>query len=67
MKIIKRGDLNRINKTKRFECNKCGCIFDADEGEYTVGTQYNDTYYASKCPTYSSGTSNVITIHSGAE
>lgn len=48
MKIIKRGktkgELKAIlNKTKRFECKTCGCIFEANKGEYTEeehGTTY---------------------------
>ena len=30
MKIIKRGKLQTI----RFTCEKCGCVFEADESEY---------------------------------
>ena len=56
MKIIKQGktkdELKAIlNKTKRFECRICGCIFEADEGEYTHNShQYNETVYYCKCP-----------------
>ena len=32
MKIIKEGVSQ--DKIKRFECDVCGCIFEADEGEY---------------------------------
>lgn len=32
MKIIKEG--NAEPKVKRFSCNYCGCVFEADETEY---------------------------------
>ena len=51
MKVIKEGNLKRLKKTKRFECNKCGCIFEADQDEYSVGYQYNEAYYMCTCPT----------------
>lgn len=55
MKIIKQGktgeELNHIlNKTKCFECKICGCIFEADVGEYTYETQHNETHYYCRCP-----------------
>lgn len=55
MKIIRPGlpkeELERrLKETKRFECEKCGCIFEADKGEYTHTTQYNETHYYCKCP-----------------
>ncbi len=34
MKIIKPVDLNRVKAIKRFECNKCGCIFEMERSEY---------------------------------
>ena len=52
MKIIKDGDLSRLRKTIRFKCHKCGCIFEADMGEYVVRMdQRNGEYYSCGCPT----------------
>ena len=34
MKIIKEGNLGLLKRTKRFECRECGCVFEADKGEY---------------------------------
>lgn len=60
MKIIKQGipkeELKAIlNKTKRFECRTCGCVFEADGDEYIHSTyirtvQGNDPLYYCKCP-----------------
>lgn len=50
MKIIKKGDLNRMKVIKTFDCNFCGCLFEADKTEYKVGSQYNETYYYAVCP-----------------
>lgn len=52
MKILKQGKTKEelkaiLNKTKRFECKTCGCIFEADEGEY-VEEEHGTTYCA--CP-----------------
>ena len=51
MKIIKEGDLLRLYKTKRFECERCGCVFDASAAEYKVVFARNDTYRCCICPT----------------
>lgn len=56
MKIIKPGDINLLKATKRFMCKKCGCIFEADKGEYRSDSQYNEIYYISTCPTCGSPT-----------
>ena len=32
MRIIKEGKVD--SEPKRFECKACGCIFEADKGEY---------------------------------
>ena len=50
MKIIKNGDITRMRKIKTFDCNFCGCLFEADSTEYRIGSQYNQTYYYMKCP-----------------
>ena len=34
MKIIEHG--KKPDTTKRFTCGHCGCIFEADDNEYTV-------------------------------
>lgn len=50
MKIIKQGNYDP-NRTKRFECKNCGCIFEADKSEYKDYFQYNQTDYYCECPT----------------
>lgn len=37
MKIIKLGVTDK--KTKQFTCDKCGCVFEADKGEYRFADQ----------------------------
>ena len=51
MRIIYNGDVSRLKKTKRFECKYCGCIFEADAGEYAVESWRNVEYYKRRCPT----------------
>lgn len=52
MEIIKAGDISRLKHIREFECEKCGCIFRADDTEYSyVGMQYNISYYGCDCPT----------------
>lgn len=50
--ILKQGDLNRLKRTLRFGCQKCGCVFDADQDEYK--SQYSQRemcgWYEIKCP-----------------
>lgn len=50
MKIIKEGKKEILSKDKRFECDQCGCIFEANESEYK--TEYEDCYFYHycKCP-----------------
>lgn len=50
MKIIHPGNKDYPKQIKRFTC-KCGCVFEAEKGEYDVDSQYNETYYTCKCPT----------------
>ena len=50
MKIIRNGDMKRIKRVKTFDCDFCGCLFEADITEYKIGSQYNETYYYSICP-----------------
>lgn len=55
MFIIKDGDREIAEKkkkqTRRFECRMCGCVFEADKGEYRGedGFDFRYYYYA-KCP-----------------
>ena len=52
MKIIKEGDLKRLDTTRRFECPKCGCIFEATAAEYRkVQGRYNELHIGCNCPT----------------
>ena len=37
MKIIKVGHIDK--KTKQFTCDECGCVFEADKGEYRFADQ----------------------------
>jgi hypothetical protein len=45
VKIIKQGE--KAVGTVRFECRSCGCIFEADEGEYEC---YDVPIVFAKCP-----------------
>lgn len=54
MKIIKEGV--KPKQTMRFECDKCGCIFECDESETKKIYDQLDPYYGDKkymhyCPT----------------
>lgn len=56
MKIIREGDRDAAYRKKRhivqFICDKCGCIWDAEETEYhMVSNGYNELYAACNCPT----------------
>ena len=37
MKIIKVGNIDK--KTKQFTCDECGCVFEANKGEYRLANQ----------------------------
>ena len=50
MKIIKPGNIDKIKKMKMFNCDFCGCLFEADNTEYITNSQYNETYYYVICP-----------------
>lgn len=52
MKIIKQGKTKEVveailRHTKRFKCNTCGCIFEANDDEYEYH-MYTDV--TCKCP-----------------
>ena len=52
MKIIQEGDKAKLVKARRFTCRACGCVFEANETEYTVGNDYrNGALYSCQCPT----------------
>lgn len=56
MNIIKQGkskeEVERMIKaTKRFECERCGCIFEANKDEYSCRQcGYNESEYYCICP-----------------
>lgn len=51
MKIIKHGKPPKVKSTvKRFKCENCGCVFEADRGEYRCSSQYNEYYFYCECP-----------------
>ena len=51
MKIIKAGDPKKATKVKRFTCNICDCIFEADNTEYKYdGNQHDGMCYIVTCP-----------------
>ena len=66
MKIIKVGTIE--NETKRFECKNCGCIFEADKGEYFMSSQMQIlqgmNVYQCQCPTCNRMTDNEVTNES---
>ena len=52
MKIIKEGDLERVKSAVRFECERCGAIWEATGHEYRTETDFrNGHYYVMSCPT----------------
>lgn len=49
MKIIKEGIIK--HEPKQFECPECGCVFEADENEYSRwNAPMNETYFVAICP-----------------
>lgn len=51
MKIIKKGDPRKYKPEIEFVCQKCGCVFVAEYGEYEKHeSQIQGTSYMSKCP-----------------
>lgn len=53
MKILVKGDLNRLKKMK-FECKECGCVFIANKKEYNaehfmLNGKLN-SYVSMRCP-----------------
>lgn len=66
MKIIRQGKSKEefertIKATKRFECKLCGCIFEADKGEYkSYECEYNGIDYYCICPNCETKANEVI-------
>lgn len=55
MKIIKHGNPKYNKPDRKFRCDYCGCIFEAEYGEYKYGncqynTWYYEWYYECECP-----------------
>lgn len=50
IKVVKEGDPNRLKASKRFQCDECGCVFEADKDEYQSDMQYNTMYFYCECP-----------------
>lgn len=55
MKIIKQGLgeeewKRKAKEIRRFKCDRCECIFEAEKSEYKSSSQYNETYYYCECP-----------------
>ena len=52
MKIIRQGDLSRLDKTRRFQCHDCGCIWDVNQTEYRYESDgRNGDTWICECPT----------------
>ena len=51
IKIIKPGKFKNPKDTRRFLCLNCGCVFDADRGDYEAFDQYQTPEYVAICPT----------------
>ena len=65
MNIIKQGKTKEelkaiLNVTKRFECKTCGCVFEADKGEYETEEARIYSYYYCKCPNCGQKVNEVI-------
>ena len=54
IKIIKPGKFKNPKDTRRFLCLNCGCVFDADRGDYeafTICSQLDDVIvHQAICP-----------------
>ena len=51
VKIIKPGDLSRLETVRRFECDLCGCVWEAGPAEYSTCFERNEIICACACPT----------------
>lgn len=70
MKIIEHGKKQKppVKATKRFKCIQCGCVFEADDGEYKYTPESMvmfweghilQTKYCCLCPECSGGAEEV--------
>lgn len=52
MKILKEGIIPTKFRPKRFECEECGCVFEASNSEYRVvrDNSTQETLAESTCP-----------------
>ena len=54
MTIVVHGDPNKTRAVKRFRCDYCGCVFDAEKGEYqsaeALAQQKDNLEAYSMCP-----------------
>lgn len=62
MKVIKPGLNLNSNETKRFECDLCGCVFEAEKGEYKAGFMQpgNELAFFALCPNCGKRSKEVI-------
>lgn len=51
MRILVQGDINRLQKIKKFECGDCGCVFVGNREEYEdCSTQRDGAWFTMECP-----------------
>lgn len=50
IKIIKDGSYDSLHNIKRFHCNKCDCIFEANDSSYIRHNWRNELYITAICP-----------------
>ena len=52
VKILRKGDPERFKQSIRCECKTCGCVFEADRGEYKHQYSQREAcgWYEIKCP-----------------
>lgn len=48
MEILQHGQ--KPDDRVQFRCHDCGCVYIANEDEYTIQAHNNDLYYVSFCP-----------------
>lgn len=48
MRIIKEGKIKKENYI--LNCPACGCVFEADKGDYEVRFDFNERYIRVDCP-----------------
>lgn len=68
MNIIKQGDMKRQDKTRRFACDKCGCIWEANQTEYRHEWDRNGDTIVCSCPTCGNDTYvSPMSVYSGGK